>query len=433
MRPPGSPRPTASSSPPGLPLCYGAGVRASLLLGACLFVACGDDTGATCVVGDTEFGVGELFRDPVLGVECTCSPGGDPGCKAYTPDGGAPDRGLAPAADGGGSDIDAAGRDSPAPDAGEAPPDAGAGASDRGGPEADAASAERDVALPEPDAGAECAEGPDCGHTEAVCARWTASLALREGVWEGSLAECAPGDMTPEWRADALERVNTFRWLAGLWELEDVEHLNGEAQACALALNARGSITHDLAADEPCYTAAAAHAASLSNIHSRPAVAAIADFVSDWGERNHDSLPHRIWLLSANIWRVGMGSTDRFSCLYVAPPGHAGGHEPPRWIAWPPPGLVPLDAVLADFTGWTLQSDSLTLRDARVAVTVDGAPRAVQQRRLSPVYGTREAIAFVPDGWQSEAGVTYRVVVEGALSGAQPVPIEYEVQVVDCD
>ena len=102
-------------------------------------------------------------------------------------------------------------------------------------------------------------------------------------------------------------------------------------------------------------------------------------------------------------------------------------------MAWPPPGMVPLQAfgtgrTTIDTTGWTIQSDSINLAGAQVTVMMDGAAQPVTVTQLQGGYGSRYAIRFNPMGWTTQAGKTYSVSVGGVS-----MPITYDVQVVACN
>ena len=43
------------------------------------------------------------------------------------------------------------------------------------------------------------------------------------------------------------------------------------------------------------------------------------------------------------------------------------------------------------------------------------------------------ALAFVPDGWRSEPGVRYDIRVDGVFGHNWEGPIEYSIEMVDCD
>ena len=80
-----------------------------------------------------------------------------------------------------------------------------------------------------------------------------------------------------------------------------------------------------------------------------------------------------------------------------------------------------------DSTGWTVQSDSIPLASAQVTVTSGGMNLPVTVTQLGGGYGSTYAMRFNPMGWMTAAGQTYSVKVSGTS-----MPIEYEVEVIDC-
>jgi hypothetical protein len=275
-----------------------------------------------------------------------------------------------------------------------------------------------------------CASDPNagrCARRRAVCdARALVIDGVVDGTWGGDALACDPVDMAFDWRAQVLAHVNAWRVLADQPSVSSNDNRNRAAQACAVALEARGEITHNLAPEDPCYSAAAAQAAAGGLIHSQPGVHALRDYFFDPGERNFAGLPHRLWLLSNRLGTVGIGSTDRFSCLYVANGNGAGNQE---WTAWPTPGIFPYDAHLADFTGWSIQSDTVRLFEAQVRVSRDGIDLPVATRTLQAQGGAGYGLAFIPDGWHSEPGL-YQVAVDNPNAN-QPA-IAYTVELIDC-
>jgi hypothetical protein len=81
-----------------------------------------------------------------------------------------------------------------------------------------------------------------------------------------------------------------------------------------------------------------------------------------------------------------------------------------------------------DSTGWTIQSDSISLSGAQVTITDGGTNRPVTVTNLQSGYGSKYAINMKPQGWTSQAGHTYSVSVTGISQ-----PISYDVQVVACN
>jgi hypothetical protein len=267
------------------------------------------------------------------------------------------------------------------------------------------------------------------GGSAEVCARWKGDRAnLGEGTWSGAVATCTVGDMTAEARDNALRLVNLYRWLAALPPVTLDPVRNQKDQACALMMRANNMLSHEPPTTWTCYDADGAEAAGNSNISSGPAVSSVDLYMIDPG--NDTTIGHRRWLLSNSLGPIGVGGTDKSSCLWtLGGTGKAG----KAWLAWPAPGTIPLQAIAGargqtvDATGWTVQSDSINLASAQVTVTVDGAPQPVTVTQLGGGYGSKYAFRFNPMGWTTAAGKTYNVAVTGVSTA-----ISYAVEVVDC-
>ncbi|MFO0571882.1 MAG: CAP domain-containing protein, partial [Polyangiaceae bacterium] len=239
---------------------------------------------------------------------------------------------------------------------------------------------------------------------------------------------CTAGDITAIGRTNSLKLVNLYRWLAGLPAVTNASGADQAAQACALMMHANGQLSHSPPANWKCYTAAGAGAAGKSNIATAPAVEAIDLYMIDPG--NTTTIGHRRWILSNSLGPIGIGSTSAYSCLQVI--GGSGAANK-AWTAFPPPGDVPLELwsvswTSLDQTGWTIQSDSISLSNAQVTVTDAGANKPVTVTPLSSGYGSSYAIRFNPQGWTAQAGHTYSVNVTGTSQ-----PISYQVKVVACN
>ena len=264
-----------------------------------------------------------------------------------------------------------------------------------------------------------------------VCARWTADRSdMSEGTWSGAVAGCQAGDTGAPGRDNALKLINLYRWLAGLPAVGHDAGLDAKAQQCALMMHANGQLSHDPPMQWDCYTADGAQAAKNSNISSTPGVVAVDLYMVDPG--NATTFGHRRWILSNGLGPVGLGSTAVNSCMWVL--GGQGGGDA-AWTAWPPPGVVPIDAIRVpevpwsnvDETGWTIQSDVIDLGAAQVTIREGGVDRPVKTTALMGGFGSASAIAMTPQGWTSEAGKTYTVEVNGV-----PQPFSYDVQMVEC-
>jgi len=302
-------------------------------------------------------------------------------------------------------------------------------------PGAKLASCEEVVVVP-PDAGGTDggSTGGDDGGTvkpTGVCARWlTDREKLPEGKWTGNSAKCEPGTLSEDAKEAALRLVNLYRFLAHQPAVTRAADLDAKAQACALIMKANGKISHFPTQTWKCWSKDGALAAKKSNLSTGPGVRAVDRYMVDNGAHNAPTMGHRRWILSRTLGPIGVGSsTSKGSCLWVI---GGKGNSPRKWVAWPPDGEVPLAAFgqgggSIDQTGWTLQSDSVSLHNAKVKVTVGGVEKPVKQRPLKSGYGSKHAIAWVPQGWKAQAGTTYHVAIKGASTD-----FEYDVKVLAC-
>jgi len=261
-----------------------------------------------------------------------------------------------------------------------------------------------------------------------VCDTWhTARANLTEGAWSGALSSCSAGDVAADGRAHALALVNLYRELVGLPAVGLDDAKNQGAQACALMMDANKQLSHFPPNSWKCFTDLGAQAAGKSNIATTAAVQAVDLYMTDPG--NPTTIGHRRWILSNSLGSIGVGSTSGYSCMWVLGGNGNAGKE---FVAWPPPGEVPVQAWNVvfeplDATGWTVQSDAIDLSGGKVIVTEGGMELPVETVVLLPNYGSATALRFNPKGWKATAGHTYEVTVTGASK-----PVQYAVSVVDC-
>jgi hypothetical protein len=261
-----------------------------------------------------------------------------------------------------------------------------------------------------------------------ICARWKSDRTnLSEGTWNGDAASCMAGDMTQDARNTAYKLHTLYRFMAGLDPVPMTDDYNKKAQDCSLLMTANGMISHMPDMSWKCYTADAAKTAGGSSLSSGGAVSSVDGYMIDPG--NPTTLGHRRWILSNELIGVGFGSSGKFSCQYQ-PPGRGKSTKP--WIAWPPAGQIPIQAMSStwssiDQTGWSLQSDTVDFKNAQVTIMAAGMSLPVTVTQLGSGYGSTFAISMVPMGWKAAAGMTYNVNVTGAS-----MPITYDVSVVDC-
>jgi len=264
-----------------------------------------------------------------------------------------------------------------------------------------------------------------------VCARWLADRAdMSEGTWSGSVASCDPGDISPEGRANALRLFNLYRWLAHLPAVETTPTLDAMAQACALLQTANDSLSHNPPESWDCWTELGAEGASTSNISGGAGVESVDLYMVDYG--NESTFGHRRIILGNRLGPIGLGSTGPGGSSCMQNMSGTGDAES-TFTPWPPAGIVPVemfrinDWLDLDQIGWSVQSEDIELSLAEVTVTANGTPVSVSVSVLDGNYGFANALRIVPEGWTTEANVSYRVVLDGL-----DTPLEYTVEVVDC-
>ncbi|MDF2697800.1 MAG: hypothetical protein K0S65_6183 [Labilithrix sp.] len=293
---------------------------------------------------------------------------------------------------------------------------------------------------------------------DLVCSRWACGHAeLAAPGWDGDTKSCAAGSMDQRSRAITLRLVNAYRYLAGVPDLDIDPRWNGPAQDCALLAHANRKLSHTPPRDWSCWSERAARASAVSLVANRSAPLAIDPFIEDPG--NEATMVHRRWLLSEKIHRIGLGSTNGFACALVdgrewdIDPLPAGADDvvgtidagttgdammitrragvPARaWVAWPPPGPVPLDVfrrTKLDQMGWTVQSSSLDLDNALVEIRVAGERLPIKVAALERTMGSLTALRILPSGWTTEAGKSYDVHVE-----KEGVRIDFTVDPIAC-
>jgi hypothetical protein len=273
----------------------------------------------------------------------------------------------------------------------------------------------------------------DAGRDEVgTCARWKADRAdLSEGVWSGNVANCDPGDISAPGKVNALRLFNLYRWLADLPPIVNAPDRDMEAQACALMMDANNMLSHTPPTTWLCYTALGAMGANTSNISGGPGVSSVDLYLIDTG--NETTFGHRRIVLSNQLGPIGLGSTGAggYSCMQnIGGTGNAG----KTWLAWPPPGVFPLQAYMPNarsslsMTGWSFQSERMVLTNAQVTITSGGTNMPVTVSQQTGNYGNNTAIRILPMGWTVAAGQTYSVSITGIAT-----PISYDVQIASCN
>nr|MCU0865517.1 hypothetical protein [Planctomycetota bacterium] len=162
--------------------------------------------------------------------------------------------------------------------------------------------------------------------------------------WTGSAAGCNAGTVNPQFMTDSLTTVNVFRAMAGFpnvtfgnpQSFPTSGSGNVDCQRAALMLHAANTLSHNLPAGSPCWTAAGNAALATSNLTAGAVGPAGMALLIDDG---NGDMGHRRWMLHEPQLQMAMGSTSTFMALDVMAPMAAGARS--RFSAWPPAGFVP--------------------------------------------------------------------------------------------
>ena len=284
-----------------------------------------------------------------------------------------------------------------------------------------------------------CTSEPRADRASQVCWHWACDgRAATPATWNGNVSACNAGTVDPAAAQRTLALVNLHRFLADMPAVGIEPAWSPAAQQCALVAHANAKLSHTPPRSWTCWNQTAYDASEVSLVANRSGPPSISAFMEDPG--NETSLVHRRWLLSDQLVRIGLGSTDHYACVVVdgkklddeihAGPRDAGAPTGRKWAAWPPAGPVPMDVVTSeelDTVGWTVQSGEDDLDPTTAVIASNGVPLKTTTTLLEADLGSRSAVRILPVGWTTAAGEHYDVTVSGATTH-----IAFTVDPTDC-
>jgi hypothetical protein len=277
-------------------------------------------------------------------------------------------------------------------------------------------------------------------HSESeVCRRWTEGHVQRAAErYVPGPTMCDPGVVPRPAIDDALVRTNMFRWLVGLGPVSDDPREAATTQACAVLQHRAGwpgpsnPTPHSPAPSLPCYSTLGASGSSSSNIAW--GVGSAADAVDLWIEDrgNERTLGHRRWILNPPLGPVSFGFYGDASCMSVF--GMSGSGTSLEFIAYPPPGPVPVETTAGfwSFTGLSVAvTSSTTVSMRRLS---DGTTATVELLRLSGALGTSGSpIGWIVQSPRPTAGDLWQVTLhELRDTSGMSRDLSYTVRIVRC-
>ncbi|MBO6516689.1 MAG: CAP domain-containing protein [Bacteroidia bacterium] len=201
--------------------------------------------------------------------------------------------------------------------------------------------------------------------------------------WNGSSANCRPGEVDDAIQKKVEDRINYFRRQAGVPEIYLDPELNDWCQKAALMMESNKNLSHEPDSRWRCYTDEGAHAARYSLLtKGATTTRAVTSFMAD---TKNPSVGNRRWLLYPNGLALGHGSTENATVIWAL--DDSGSVDTNiysnRFVAWPPEGSLPKMMV---FNHWSF-SLKQDLTDAVVTMTAGEDSIPVQVFDLVDGYG----------------------------------------------
>ncbi|HZU24909.1 MAG TPA: hypothetical protein VFA04_05275, partial [Bryobacteraceae bacterium] len=242
----------------------------------------------------------------------------------------------------------------------------------------------------------------DTANRDSVQRAWDieAATAKVPMEWTGSFNPPNAGTTSAGYQAAVMARVNWDRAMAGVPAAVTLNSSeSAEDQQAAFMMMSNQALNHDPPPTWLNYTAAGADAANHSNLCfgflSDPGCGLI--YMQDVGDA---TVGHRRWVLYPQTLTMGtgdvggMGSFQMANALWILEPGTYLGPRPPvrdNFVAWPPPGYVPYEAV---FPRWSFALGGADFTAATVTMQQNGSEVPVKLDPVAPGYG-EDALSWV--------------------------------------
>lgn len=289
----------------------------------------------------------------------------------------------------------------------------------------------------------------DTSSREAVRLFYKTVFASSEGIasgWVGSVASCQAGDTSAAFKAATARRINWFRAMAGVpADIAFDATFSQKAQQAALIMSANNNLNHSPPSSWTCYNATGAESAGRSNLDlSRNGPASIVAYMFDFGASNN-VVGHRRWLMYPQTRFMGVGDIEASSAtvrstnalwVYDANFGTTRPKVRDEFVAWPPKGYVPYQAV---YGRWSISFPNADFSAATVSMTENGNSIATKLEPVANGYG-ENTLAWLPGSYtdamvwsKPAADAVYQVTVSNVKVGGVARSFSYAVTVFDPD
>lgn len=198
--------------------------------------------------------------------------------------------------------------------------------------------------------------------------------------WTGNVETGDAGALDPAFLNSILDRVNSYRVLAGLPGVSVSAELNADAQQAALMMAANQKISHFPDPSWTFYTPEAAESAARSNLYLGRAGPRAIDGYIDEGPPSNVDLGHRRWLLYPPLETVGIGAVPKSAAVdgpylgsnvldVLSEFDHSKTNGRNDLVSWPPPGHLPVSLMPQV---WSFSHSGADFSTASVQVTRNG-------------------------------------------------------------
>ena len=235
------------------------------------------------------------------------------------------------------------------------------------------------------DAGTGAVIGFDTWNREAVVASVGAEMSREEPDPEftGDVADCRAGTTSQRYRDSVMQRLNWYRAMAGTNPLTENREALEAAQEAALMMSANGQLSHSPGSNWTCYSQTGADAAGRSNLGlGGHGIEGIDHYIQERGAGNL-RVGHRRWILLPTLAEVATGNApegpnraaNALTVVGMTQTSTRDVREQREFVAWPPAGYVPREAV---WGRWSFTLPGADFSAAAVEMSDDFGPLEVQ-------------------------------------------------------
>lgn len=201
---------------------------------------------------------------------------------------------------------------------------------------------------------------------------------------------CVYGKQSEDDVVHACNRVNFYRYLTGVDPVDrtyDETSLN-YVRYSSLCLEKNHKLTHLITPEMECYSMDASMGAQWSNIGGGGcSTYQITNFMSD---HNVADLGHRRQILNPQLNKCATASTNERASLLVYDYSMKEVKNPPKVIAYPPPGPVPFELVFFEwqFSKEWIKDNNEMPKDAKVTLVCNKENIPVTANVMNPISKT---------------------------------------------